>query len=160
MGFCRPASGFPALSVDHPSALVGLQHFHDWLEACTMQSCLYSQRNGPEKDGRTRCSGLSQRAAPQALFCKYCKGSGTLATMKRWNQYRGELHAPPHIPRRPTSWERLVYGVPIGQSNRLGCQRPGCGHVTMMGSKTAPSLLQAIYRHVLSPLRCVTGPSW
>lgn len=120
----------------------------------------YSQRNGPEEDGRTRCSGLGQRAAPQALFCKYCEGSATLATMKRWNQYRGELHAPPHIPRRPTSWERLVYGVPIEQSNRLGCQRPGCGHVTMMGSKTAPSALQAIYRHVLSPSRCVTGPSW
>ena len=30
----------------------------------------YSQRNGPEEDGRTRCSGLGQRAAPQALFCK------------------------------------------------------------------------------------------
>lgn len=120
----------------------------------------YSQRNGPEEDGRTRCSGLGQRAAPQALFCKHCEGSATLATMKRWNQYRGELHAPPHIPRRPTSWERLVYGVPIEQSNRLGCQRPGCGHVTMMGSKTAPSSLQAIYRHVLSPSRCVTGPSW
>jgi len=58
MGFCRPASGFPALSVDHPSASVGLQHFHDWLDACTMQSCLYSQRNGPDEDGRTRCSGL------------------------------------------------------------------------------------------------------
>ena len=48
---------FPALSVDPPSAVVGLQHFHDWLDACKMQSCLYSQRNGPEEDGRPRCSG-------------------------------------------------------------------------------------------------------
>ena len=156
MGFCRPASGFPALSVDHPSALVGLQHFHDWLDACTMQSCLLLAKKWPRR-GRAH-SVLWPRAAPQALFCKYCEGSATLATMKRWNQYRGELHAPPHIPRRPTSWERLVYGVPIEQSNRLGCQRPGCGHVMMMG--TAPSSLQAIYRHVLSPSRCVTGPSW
>jgi hypothetical protein len=99
------------------------------------------KENGPEEDGRTRCSGLGQRAAPQVLFCKYCEGTGsaTLATMKRWNQYRGELHAPPHIPRRPTSWERLVYGVPIEQSNRLGCQRPGGGHVMMMGSRRPPA---------------------
>lgn len=120
----------------------------------------YSQRNGPEEDGRTRCSGLGQRAAPQALFCKYCEGSATLATMKRWNRYKESYTRRRTSPERPTSWERLVYGMPIEQSNRLGCQRPGGGHVTMMGSKTAPSSLQAIYRHVLSPSRCVTGPSW
>lgn len=59
---------FPALSVDPPSAVVGLQHFHDWLDACTMQSCLYWQRNGPEEDGRPRCSG-SWGSAQHRRYC-------------------------------------------------------------------------------------------
>jgi len=123
------------------------KHFHDWIETCTMQSCLFSHRNGPEveEDGGTRSSGLGQGTAlqPQSagvgLQILYCEGSATLATMKRWNQHRVELHAPPHIPRRPTSWERLVYAVSIGQSNGLDCQRTASGHVMMMGSRTAPS---------------------
>ena len=70
------------------------------------------KRNGSEEGGHTRSSDLGQCAAPQVLFCKYCSGSATLATMKRWNQCRGELHAP-GIPRRPSYWERLVCAVPI-----------------------------------------------
>lgn len=97
MGFCRAASHFPALSVDHPSALVGLQQIHDWLDACTMQSpFLLGKEMAPKRVDTTGplTSAGHHAAAPQVLFCKYCKCSGTLATMKRRNQYRGELHAP------------------------------------------------------------------
>lgn len=83
------------------------------------------QKMAPERRAGTvgrRSSDLGHGAAstPQRaqvlLFCKNCTGSATLATMKRWRQYRGELHAPDSPRRKPNPWERLVFGA----ADRMG----------------------------------------
>ena len=142
MGFCRPASGFP--STFSRSSFGCWWACSNFMIGSTHAQCSHvftGKEMAPKRTGALGALALgaarSTAGTVLQILRRYC--SATLGTMKRWNQYRGELHAPPHIPRRPTSWERLVYGVPIEQSNRLGCQRPGGGHVMMMGSRRPPA---------------------
>jgi hypothetical protein len=88
---CASRFSFPTTSVDHSSALVGQQHFHDWLGVCIMQSPFYLQAKGTRETATFRSLRSSDRGHCAAhhryiqlcLFCKSCKGSATLATMKR-----------------------------------------------------------------------------